>query len=116
LDELPERGRPAAHQQTNFPNADDPQRISKCTFCSKWAGIRIGLLSRGDFENVTVSNCVFRDIDDSGLKIQMCEGAAMRRMVFANLVMASVPRPVFMTFCQQRAGAETRISACAHGR
>ncbi len=77
--------------------------ITNCNFCSKWAGIRIGLLSRGDFENVTVSNCVFRDIDDSGLKIQMCEGAAMRRMIFSDLVMENVPRPVFMTFCQQRA-------------
>jgi polygalacturonase len=77
--------------------------ITNCTFCSKWAGIRIGLLSRGDFSNVTVSNCIFRDIDDSGLKIQMCEGGEMKRMIFANLVMVNVPRPIFMTFCQQRA-------------
>ncbi|MCC5829420.1 MAG: hypothetical protein JJU36_08230 [Phycisphaeraceae bacterium] len=77
--------------------------ISNCTFTSKWAGVRIGLLSRGDFANVTISNCVFRDIQDAGLKIQMCEGAILRRMVFANLVMVNVPRPVFATFCQQRA-------------
>ncbi len=77
--------------------------VTNCTFCSKWAGMRIGLLSRGDFENVTVSNCVFRDIDDSGLKIQMCEGGTMKRMVFTGLVMENVPRPVFLTFCQQRA-------------
>jgi len=77
--------------------------ISNCIFVSKWAGIRIGLLSRGDFRNVTVANCVFRDIDDSGLKIQMCEGGVMENMTFSNLVMANVPRPIFMTFCQQRA-------------
>jgi hypothetical protein len=77
--------------------------ISNCTFTSKWAGVRIGLLSRGDFENVTLSNCVFRDIDDAGLKIQMCEGGEMKRMAFSNLVMHNVPRPVFVTFCQQRA-------------
>ena len=44
--------------QTSRP--DCPCRdivISNCTFTSKWAGIRIGLLSRGDFENVTVTNC-----------------------------------------------------------
>jgi polygalacturonase len=90
--------------QTSRP--DRPCRdivISNCTFCSKWAGVRIGLLSRGDFENIAISNCVFRDIDDSGLKIQMCEGAEMRRLVFSNLVMVGVPRPVFATFCQQRA-------------
>ncbi len=77
--------------------------ITNCIFISKWAGIRIGLLSLGDFNNVTVSDCVFRDIDDSGLKIQMCEGGAMKNMVFSNLVMQNVPRPIFMTFCQQRA-------------
>lgn len=77
--------------------------INNCIFVSKWAGIRIGLLSIGDFENVAVTNCVFRDIDDSGLKIQMCEGGTMQNMVFSNLVMHNVPRPIFMTFCQQRA-------------
>ena len=81
--------------------------ISNCIFISKWAGIRIGLLSLGDFENVAVNNCVFRDIDDSGLKIQMCEGGSMINMVFSNLVMSNVPRPIFMTFCQQRCCVDT---------
>jgi len=93
--------------QTSRP--DRPCRdivITNCTFCSKWAGIRIGLLSRANFENVAVSNCVFRDIDDSGLKIQMCEGAEMKRMVFSDLVMENVPRPVFITLGRQRACVE----------
>ena len=90
--------------------ADKPCKdivVTNCTFTSKWAGFRIGLSSRGDFESVTVSNCTFRDIDDSGLKIQMNEGGEMKNMVFSNLVMNNVPRPIFMTFCQQRAGVET---------
>jgi polygalacturonase len=77
--------------------------ITGCHFSSRWAGIRIGLLSRGDFENVLVTSCTFRDHNDSGLKIQMCEGAEMKDMVFSHLVMKNVPRPVFLTFCQQRA-------------
>ncbi len=81
--------------------------ISNCIFVSKWAGIRIGLLSLGDFENVTVNNCVFRDIEDAGLKIQLCEGGAMKNMTFSNLVMSNVPRPVFMTFGQQRCCVDT---------
>jgi polygalacturonase len=40
--------------------------ITNCIFVSQWAGVRIGLLSMGDFENVTVSNCVFRDITGRG--------------------------------------------------
>ncbi len=81
--------------------------ISNCTFTSKWAGIRIGLLSQSTISNVAVTNCTFRDILDSGLKIQQNEGGKMHNMVFSNLVMSSVPRPIFMTFCQQRAGDDT---------
>lgn len=77
--------------------------ITNCIFESKWAGMRIGLLSRGDFESVTVTNCTFKNIKDSGLKIQLNEGGIMKNMVFSNLVMKNVPRPVFMTFAQQKA-------------
>ncbi|ANQ49188.1 glycoside hydrolase family 28 protein [Flammeovirga sp. MY04] len=89
--------------------ASDPERgcydivINNCIFESKWAGIRIGLLSRGNFERVNVSNCTFKNIQDSGLKIQMNEGGIMKNMTFSNLTMTSVPRPIFLTFCQQRA-------------
>ncbi|TRX51588.1 glycoside hydrolase family 28 protein [Fulvivirga sp. M361] len=89
--------------------ASDPEKpcknvtVTNCTFTSKWAGMRIGLLSRGDFESVTVSNCTFNDIQDAGLKIQMNEGGEMKNMTFTNLTMKNVPRPVFMTFAQQRA-------------
>ncbi|MFY0625801.1 MAG: glycoside hydrolase family 28 protein [Reichenbachiella sp.] len=89
--------------------ASSPERscknivITNCTFESKWAGMRIGLLSRGDFESVTVSNCTFSNIDDSGLKIQMNEGGTMKNMVFSNLTMKNVPRPIFMTFAHQKA-------------
>jgi hypothetical protein len=81
--------------------------ISDCVFVSKWAGMRIGMSSMGDFENVVVTNCIFRDIDDAGLKIQMCEGGRMKNMIFSNLVMKNVPRPVFMTFNRYRLGVDT---------
>ena len=90
--------------QTSKP--DSPCRnvvVNNCTFTSKWAGIRIGLLSRAEISSVTVSNCTFNDIDDAGLKIQQNEGGCMSDMIFSNLVMKNVPRPVFMTFCKQRA-------------
>lgn len=106
---------------SNFDNSDDsiclqasrPDRpcknitISNCHFSTKWGGMRIGLLSRGNIESVTVTNCTFKDIDDSGLKIQQNEGGEMKNMVFSNLVMENVPRPIFMTFTQQRASVET---------
>jgi polygalacturonase len=106
---------------SNFDNSDDsiclqtslPEKpcknvtITNCNFTTKWGGIRIGLLSRGDIEYVTVSNCTFSDIQDSGLKIQQNEGGEMSHMTFSNLVMENVPRPIFMTFCQQIASVDT---------
>jgi len=77
--------------------------ITNCNFSSRWAGVRIGLLSRSNFENVVISNCTFNGHNDSGLKIQMMEGAEMKNMVFSNLVMKNVPRAIFMTFNSQNA-------------
>lgn len=90
--------------------------ISNCTFTSKWAGVRIGLLSRGNFENVAISNCVFRDIQDAGLKIQMCEGADMCNLSFSNLAMRGVPRPVFMTLGRQRCCVDAPEGLPSSGR
>lgn len=106
---------------SNFDNSDDciclqasrsdkPCKdivITNNIFRSKWAGIRIGLLSKGDIESVAVSNCTFRDIEDAGIKIQQNEGGEMKNMTFLNLVMENVPRPIFMTFCQQRMSVDT---------
>lgn len=81
--------------------------VSNCIFKTKWGGMRIGLLSRGNIESVTVTNCTFKDINDSGLKIQQNEGGEMKNLTFSNLVMENVPRPIFMTFCTQRACVDT---------
>ncbi|MEO6548991.1 MAG: glycosyl hydrolase family 28 protein [Ferruginibacter sp.] len=77
--------------------------VTNCNFSSRWAGIRIGLLSRSNFENVVVSNCTFSDHNDSGIKIQLMEGSEMKNMLFSNLVMKNVPRAVFLTFNRQNA-------------
>lgn len=76
--------------------------ITNCQFRSQWAGIRIGLLSCGDIESVAVSNCIFRDINCSAIKIQSSEGGIIRDLVFSNLIMNSVQRPVFMTINHYR--------------
>jgi polygalacturonase len=76
--------------------------VTNTIMCSQWAGMRIGLLSCGDIENVTVSNCIFRDIHCSGLKIQSAEGSILQNMVFSNLIMENVQRPLFITLNHYR--------------
>jgi hypothetical protein len=82
--------------------------IEGCSFSGRWAGIRVGLLSRGNFENVVMTNCVFNNHNDSGLKIQMNEGGEMKNMLFTHLAMTNVPRPLFLTFCQKNAWVDAR--------
>jgi polygalacturonase len=76
--------------------------VTNTIMCSRWAGMRIGLLSCGEIENVTVSNCIFRDIECSGLKIQSSEGSVLQNMVFSNLIMENVQRPLLLTLNHYR--------------
>ena len=80
---------------------DSPCRlftITNCIMTSYRAAIRIGMLSVGDFHDVTVDNCVFHNIKDAGLKIQMNEGGKMENFIFSNLLMKEVICAVYMTF------------------
>ena len=99
--------------------ADKPCRdiiVSNCHFTGRWSGMRIGLLTRGNIENVTVTNCTFRELRDSGLKIQMGEGAVLKNMVFSNLVMKNVLKPVFMTLSRIRAWVDAPQEFAPAGR
>jgi hypothetical protein len=78
-------------------------RVARCEFRSRWAGVRVGLLSRGTIEDCAVEDCSFVDIEDSGIKVQMCEGGTIARVAFRRLRMTGVARPVFVTLSQQRA-------------
>lgn len=68
--------------------------VVNCVLASRWAAFRFGPESRGDFENITVSNCTIQDTFGCGIKLQMAEGAHMRNLLFANLVMDNVTGPI----------------------
>jgi polygalacturonase len=68
--------------------------ITNCLLKSRCAGIRFGPLSKGDFENITVSNCVFYDCILGGIKLGVFEGSTIRNCVFSNLVMDQVSAPI----------------------
>lgn len=83
--------------------------INNCVMTSQWAAIRIGMMSSGDIEDVTISNCVFHDIRCSGFKIQSCEGGHIRNMLFENIRMRNVPRPIFLTLNNFRMGVDSPL-------
>jgi hypothetical protein len=68
--------------------------IANCVLSSRWAAFRFGPESRGNFENIAVSNCTIEDTFGCGIKLQMAEGAQMKNILFANLVMDNVTGPI----------------------
>jgi polygalacturonase len=70
--------------------------ISNCIMTSSRSGIRINNL--GDFNNITVDNCVFHDINDAAIKIQNREGGRMENFAFSNMIMKEVICAVFLSF------------------
>lgn len=80
-------------------SADRPVRnltIANCILKSRCSGIRIGPRSAGDFENITVSNCIMYDCFLGGVKLGVFEGAEIRNCSFSNLVMQNVTCPISM--------------------
>jgi len=70
--------------------------IDNCILLSKWAGIRLGPLSYGDINNITVANCIIRDGEGGGIKIAMLEGGEIRNGLFSNIVMDNVVCPILV--------------------
>ena len=90
--------------------------ITNCMFTSKWDAIRLGLLSRGNIENVTVSNCVFKEIGHVGIQFELCEGGEMGNMVFNGLSMQNVRVPIYMALYQQRAAVDAPMEMAPIGK
>lgn len=68
--------------------------ITNCILSSLCAAIRIGPDAVENIERVTVTNCVMRDTELNGIKIQESMGAVMRDMLFSNIVMDNVAGPI----------------------
>ena len=74
--------------------------ITNCIISSRWAAFRIGPLSKGNFERIVLSNCVFKDCGGGGIKIGMFEGAAVKNCIFSSIVMENVTAPILIMNAQ----------------
>ena len=80
-------------------SSDQPVRaitISNCHLQSRWAGVRFGPASKGNLEDVIVSNCIFYRCEGGGIKLGMFEGAEIRSCIFDNIVMDQVTAPIII--------------------
>ncbi len=68
--------------------------ITNCVISTRWAAIRLGPESLGEFRDIAVSNCIIYDTYGCGIKIQEVEGGVMENINFDNLVMDHVTGPI----------------------
>ena len=79
--------------------------ITNCILSSDCAAIRVGPDAVENIERVCASNCVIRDTQLNGIKIQMAFGVVMRDMVFSNMVMDNVTGPISLRLAGWKMGA-----------
>ncbi|NQT60337.1 MAG: right-handed parallel beta-helix repeat-containing protein [Bacteroidetes bacterium] len=70
--------------------------VTNCIISSRWAGIRLGPLSKGNFENIIISNCVLQNCGGGGIKIGMFEGAEIKNCIFSSIIMDRVTAPILI--------------------
>jgi hypothetical protein len=75
-------------------NGGERIAITNCIISSRWAAIRIGPESVGDFRDIVVSNCVIKDTYGCAIKIQEVEGGLVENVSFDNLEMNHVTGPI----------------------
>ncbi|MFR5076248.1 MAG: hypothetical protein ACLTDG_12600 [Lachnospiraceae bacterium] len=87
---------PAVNGQTT-----EDIHITNCAFTSVCAGIRIGLKSIGDIQNVVISNCTMHGIYREGIKIECTEGGVICDILIENVTMRNVRRPLYFLLNQR---------------
>ncbi|MES2005600.1 MAG: glycoside hydrolase family 28 protein [Bacteroidota bacterium] len=71
--------------------------ITNCHFRSGGSGVKTGTESNGGFKNITVSNCVMKDIDThAGIELMTVDGGIMQNILLENITMENVATPFFI--------------------
>lgn len=72
--------------------------ITNCVFREiGGSALKTGTESNGGFRNITVSNCVIKDIDvHAGIELMTVDGGMMQNILFENITMDNVATPFFI--------------------
>ena len=71
--------------------------ITNCILRSHGSAIKTGTESNGGFKNITVSNCVIKDIPvHAGIELITVDGGMMQNILLENISMDNVATPVFI--------------------
>jgi hypothetical protein len=71
--------------------------ITNCILSSKGSAIKTGTESNGGFKNITVSNCVIKNIPiHAGIELMTVDGGIMQNILLNNITMENVATPIFI--------------------
>jgi polygalacturonase len=71
--------------------------ITNCQLSSQGSAIKTGTESNGGFKNITVSNCVIKDIPvHAGIELITVDGGMMQNVLLENIAMENVATPFFI--------------------
>jgi len=68
--------------------------VTNCQLSTLCHAVRIGPHSIRNSERITVTSCIFRNVAQSGICLQMCQGGTMGNLLFSDIVMENVVAPI----------------------
>jgi polygalacturonase len=70
--------------------------VKNCVISSRWAGLKIGTESYGDFKDISVLDCRIYDTEGCAIKLVPVDGANLENLVIRNITMINCTGPIFI--------------------
>lgn len=71
--------------------------ITNCVIRTRASAIKTGTESNGGFKNITVSNCIIKDLPrHAGIELMTVDGGVMQNILIENITMENVATPIFI--------------------
>jgi hypothetical protein len=111
---------PKASQALGQPRATEHLVVTNCILRTDCNAFKFGTESRGDFRNVTVSNCVILPRDRgirpiSGISIESVDGSNVEGVTISNIVMRQVRAPLFIRLGNRGRGMNPPVPGSVRG-
>jgi len=111
---------PKASQALGEPRPTEHLVVTNCILRTSCNAIKFGTESRGDFRNVTVSNCVILPRDRgirpiSGISLHSVDGAHIEGVTISNIVMRQVRAPLFIRLGNRGRGMNPPVPGSVGG-
>ncbi len=111
---------PKASQALGEPRPTEHLVVTNCILRTDCNAIKFGTESRGDFRNVTVTNCVILPRDRgirpiSGISLHSVDGSHIEGVTISNIVMRQVRAPLFIRLGNRGRGMNPPVPGSIRG-